>query len=207
MKLDITLKQYELVFRIVSSLAENFSHGAGRSCQFYNVNGAIILNEVLKIRARPVMGAAFIRLNKEGDIVAYAGNESGNFYSSTDFFHCWIETPNFLIDFTAPEYSKSEGNFLGSIPIKMFQKSKGKMSTNPNSLFTPGDFFFEENKELTAHFLNKMVSNPVMADFANICLEWHKKCKKNVLKEMQIMNDLGRITRIKLKPGNISSSW
>lgn len=207
MKLDITLKQYELIFRIVSSIAEHFSHGAGRSCQFYNVNGALLLNQALKIRARPVMGVAFVRLNEKGDTVAYAGEESGGFYSSLEFFHCWVETPNFLIDFTAPEYAKSEGNFLSSVPRKMFQKPKAKMCISPYALAAPGDFFFEENKELTAHLLNKMASIPASGDFANICLEWHKNCKKSVLTEMQIMNDLREITRIQLKSGSISSSW
>jgi hypothetical protein len=153
------------------------------------------------------MGAAFIRLNEEGDTAAYAGEESGGFYSSPEFFHCWVETPNFLIDFTSPEYSASEGNFLGTVPRKMFQKPKTTMSESPHSLTEPGDFFFEENMALTEHFLRKMASIPASSDFANICLEWHKKSKKKVLKDMEIMNDLREITRIQLKQGNISSAW
>ncbi len=207
MKLDITLKQYELIFRIVSAVAAEFSHGAGRSCLFYNVNGAFLLNQIFKVRAKPIAGAAFVKLNEEGDTVAYAGEESGRFYSSPDCFHCWVETPNCIIDFTAPEYSKSEGRFLGSVPIKMFQKPKIKMSFDPHSLFAPGDFFFEENKELTTYLLKRMASIPASGDLANICLEWHKKCKKSVLAEMQVINDLGETSLIKLKAGSISSSW
>lgn len=207
MKLDITLKQYELIFRIVSSVAEQFSHGAGRSCQFYNTNAAFILNKALKIHARPVMGVAFIRLNEEGDTAVYAGEESGSFYSSPEYFHCWVETPNFLIDFTSPEYSKSEGNFLGAVPRNMFQRPKAKMSYGPSSLTESGDFFFEENRELTEYFIKKMTSIPATSDFANICLEWHKKCKKKVLKEMEIMNDHREVTHIQLKQGGISSAW
>ena len=207
MKLDITLTQYELIFRIVSSLAEHFSHGAGRSCQFYNTNGAFILNKAFKIRARPVMGAAFIRLNEEGDTVAYAGEESGSFYSSSDNFHCWVETKNCFIDFTAPEYSYSQGSFLGSVPRKMFQKPKMQMSGNTDSMVGVGDFFFEENRALTEHLLQKIASIPATSDFANICLEWHMKCKKKVLKEMEIMNDLREVTRIQLKSGGITDAW
>src|SRR5690554_6631852 len=107
MKFDITLKQYELIYKVVASVGKELSHGAGRSCQFYNVNGAFILESLFKVKAKPVMGAAFIRLSESGNTLSFAGEENGNFYSSPEAFHCWVETENNLIDFTAPEYREA----------------------------------------------------------------------------------------------------
>jgi len=58
MKFDITLKQYKLIYKIVASVGKELSHGAGRSCQFYNVNGASILENIFKVKAKPVMGVS-----------------------------------------------------------------------------------------------------------------------------------------------------
>jgi len=77
MKPAITLKQYENIFRIVASAAGHFSHGAGRSCLFYNVNATYILNQNLKIQARAVMGAAFVRLRMLCTNAVSAGDSCG----------------------------------------------------------------------------------------------------------------------------------
>jgi len=206
---EITLKQYENIYRIVSSIGNHFAHGAGRSCQFYNVNGALILQQLLKIKARPVMGAAFIRLNASGDTVSFAGEEDGNFYSSPDAFHCWVETPNFIIDFTAPEYREAASQLRtpSIIPRQMFQKEKKLMSTGPYSMANAGDFYFCQNKELTIHLLEKMSSRIDAQDFANICCDWYTKLSKSGVEETIIMNDLGEATPIKLIGSNLTAKW
>jgi hypothetical protein len=209
MKPLITLKQYDDIYRIVASVGDHFSHGAGRSCQFYNVNGAFILGKVLKIKARPVMGAAFIRVNDAGDTISFAGQEDGNLYSSPEAFHCWIETPEYVIDFTAPEYREaSKGLISGSnIPRQMFQKEKSLMCSDPYSMTRVGDFFFSENRELTAHLLGKMLSSLAAQDLANICCDWYMKYKKKKISETNVMNDLGEITSLRMKKSSLQSKW
>ena len=209
MKFDITLKQYEDIYKIVASVGKHFSHGAGRSCQFYNVNGAYLLQEVLKIKARPIMGAALFMLTENKDVLSFAGEEDNNFFSSPEAFHCWVETENNYIDFTAPEYREAamEIKEKGNIPRKMFQKPKGSASENPYVLNNPGDFFLSENKELTASLLSKMASIPATQDFAYICCEWYKKLNKKKLQSFQIIDDLGEKTLINLKSSSIQGKW
>lgn len=209
MHLEITLKQYESIYRIVASIGNHFAHGAGRSCQFYNVNGALILQQLLKVQARPVMGAAFIRLNTFGDTVSFAAEENNNFYSSPDAFHCWVETPSFIIDFTAPEYREAASQIpnASSIPRKMFQKEKRLMSSDPYSMENPGDFFFSENGALTLHLLNEMYARMDARDLANICCDWYKKYSKKGIEETTLMNDLGELTPIKLLSCSLNSKW
>jgi hypothetical protein len=208
MKFDITLKQYELIYKIVASVGRELSHGAGKSCQFYNVNGAFILEKIFKVKARPVMGAAFIRLTESGNTLSFAGEEDGSFYSSPDAFHCWVETENNIIDFTAPEYREAL-TLAGSeniIKRNMFQKEKSSMAESPLKMINVGDFYLEPNLELTSYLLTKIFEKPASQDLTKICLEWCKKSKKKI-SSFNITNDLGEI--IYLTPLNncIGGAW
>lgn len=208
MKFDITLKQYELIYKVVASVAKELSHGAGRSCQFYNVNGAFILENFFKVKAKPVMGAAFIRLSESGNTLSFAGEENGNFYSSPEAFHCWVETENNFIDFTAPEYREalSQAGLNDNIKRMMFQKDKKSMSESPYDMINSGDFYFESNLELTNHLLSKMLEKPATHDLAKICLEWCKRSKKK-LSGFEISNDLGKVIFVKPINNSVFGLW
>jgi len=208
MKFDITLKQYELIYKIVASVGQELSHGAGKSCQFYNVNGALILENLFKVKAKPVMGAAFIRLTENGDTLSYAGEEEGSFYSSPDAFHCWIETENNIIDFTAPEYREALTQAGSKNPIKrnMLQKAKYLGCPSPHDMVNIGDFYFESNPALTAHLLQNIFAKPATQDLAKICIEWCKKSKKK-LSKFEIINDLGEITTITPINHSVVGAW
>lgn len=208
MKFDITLKQYELIYKIVASVGRELSHGAGRSCQFYNVNGAFILEKIFKVKAKPVMGAAFIRLTENGNTLSFAGEEDGSFYSSPEAFHCWVETENNIIDFTAPEYREalSQAGSENKIKRNMLQKEKSLISASPHEMINVGDFYFEPNPELTSYLLAKMFEKPASQDLAKICLEWCKKSKKK-LSSFDIVNNLGEITHIAPINHSIVGAW
>lgn len=208
MKFDITLSQYELIYKVVASVGKDLSHGAGRSCQFYNVNGAFILESLFKVKAKPVMGAAFIRLSESGNTLSFAGKENDNFYSSPEAFHCWVETNNNFIDFTAPEYREAlaQAGLNESIKRMMFQKDKKSMSESPRDMFNVGDFYFESNPALTHHLMAIMHEKPVTQDLAKICLEWCKRSKKK-LSGFDITNDLGEVTSVKPVNRSVFGLW
>lgn len=208
MKFDITLKQYELIYKVVASVGRELSHGAGKSCQFYNVNGAFILESLFKVKAKPVMGAAFIRLTENSDVLSFVGEEEGSFYSSPDTFHCWIETENNIIDFTAPEYKEALAQAGSNSHVKrnMFQKSKFSGCSSPHDLLNIGDFYFESNPALTAHLLQNMFAKPAAQDLKKICVEWCKKSKKKFSK-FEIIDDLGKKTTITPINHSVVGAW
>ena len=208
MKFDITLKQYELIYKIVASVGRELAHGAGKSCQFYNVYGAFILENIFKVKARPVMGAAFIRLTDGGDTLSFAGKEEGDSYSSPDAFHCWVETENNIIDFTAPEYREAlaQAGSVNQIKRNMLQKDKFSCSQSPHDMVNVGDFYFESNPALTADLLRKMFEKPAAQDLAKICLEWCKRSKKKLAK-FEIINDLGERTTIYPIKHSVVGAW
>lgn len=205
MKSKIPLKQYADIYRIVSSVGDKFAHGAGVSCQFYNVTGAIILSEVLKVKARPVMGAAFVMLREEDNfILSYAEIDGNEISSSSEGFHCWVETDEYYIDFTAPEY---DSQVKQNIPAKMFQKPKSSMATSPSALKKCGDFMFMSNDNLTNELLGRMLSRNDAKDLVYICSEWFKKNQKKAMSSFGIMDDRGEATTINLKRCAIESAW
>ncbi len=209
MKSDISIEQYNLIYRVVSSVGSKFSHGAGSSCQFYNVTAAYLMKSLFNIEAHPIMGAAFILLNENRFILSFAEKEGDKFYSGPNGFHCWVETENSILDFTAPEYSetaacKQHGQV---IPQKMFQQDKDSMSTDPYSLNNVGSFYFCGNEKLTEHLINKINSIPAYRDLAEICRHWCEEIMKNNITTLQIMDDLGRPTNLNLISSNLDEAW
>ena len=67
-----------------------------------------LIERALKIPAKPVMGSAFILVDDPSDTVLSFSNVSqdGTFSSNSNAFHCWVETQEHIIDFTAPVYKK-----------------------------------------------------------------------------------------------------
>jgi hypothetical protein len=208
MKFDITLKQYELIYKVVASVGKEFSHGAGRSCQFYNVNGALILEKIFKVKAKPVMGVAFVRLAENGNTLSFAGKEEGNFYSSPEAFHCWVETENNIIDFTGPEYREAhtQAGSDNKIERNMFQKEKRSMAESPYEMINVGDFYFESNPALTKDLLIKMYEDPATQDLAKICLKWCEESKKK-FSRLGVVNDLGEKISINPISYRVLGSW
>lgn len=208
MKFDITLRQYELIYKIVASVGAELSHGPGKSCQFYNVNGAFILEEIFKVKAKPVMGAAFIRLTESGDTLLFAAEEDGDFYSSPEAFHCWVETENNIIDFTAPEYREAlaQAGTENKIKRNMLQKEKYSRSASPHDMSNVGDFYFESNPTLTNNLLTKMFNKPATQDLAHVCVEWCKQSQKK-LSSFEIIDDLGGTTLITPINQSIDGAW
>jgi hypothetical protein len=205
-KLDINLPEYEKIFRILNGVSAYVSDGQPPSCQFYNVTGAYILTKIYSIDARPIMGAAFIKLDQlTGNTLAFADSNLDECNSHSDAFHCWIETPNFYIDFTAPVYGDYPNSF--SAPRYMFQKQRIRMSPSHLELNKSGDFYLAVNKRLTNDRLKSVMQSTKFDDFAEISIEWARQSKKTLLKEMQIQADDGEIIKLKASQITLTGAW
>jgi hypothetical protein len=211
-QLAITLPEYERIFRVVHSVSRSLDDRAGASCLFYNTVGAILLEQRCGIPARPAMGSAFIRVDDSDDAtLAFASMDSakGEFEGTQEAFHCWIETGDHIIDFTAPVY-REYFDKLGaprSVPRKMFQKRYSKMADSPRDLVRVGDFFVEQNIDLTRHFLESAMKSPALGDLANVCLEWFVRPPKAMKDSISIMNDLGEVTHVRAAQIHLTGAW
>lgn len=210
MRPAISLKDYETVFRVLCAVSNNVGNSAGKACLFYNVIGGFIVNKVLKRKARPVMGSAFIRVHDESNtVLAYSQFGPSGPTSDKDGFHCWIECDGFLIDFTAPVFRETFSEAGKDLPIarKMLQKPLSGMAKSWDSLTNEGDFWLESNPELTMIMLDKFFETPALSDLAEICMHWLQRYPKKIPDSMSMVNDLGEITDMNLCPIRVLDTW
>lgn len=210
-KLAISLPEYDRVFRIVHSVSRSIDDRPGASCLFYNTVGALLLERSLGVRARPMVGAAFFYVdNNSATALSFAElQDDGTCNGTQEGFHCWVETENHIVDFTAPvyrEYLAKVGSSI-NIPRKMFQKEKSRMAPSHLDLLKEGDFYVQSNRELTRQSLERALRSPAIADLANICLSWFKRPPKKIQQSLTMINDLGELTKIELTPLSIVGAW
>ena len=52
-----------------------------------------------------------------------------------------------------------------------------------------------------------MMATPATQYFASICCDWYMKYRKNKTESIDVMNDIGNITSMKLKNSNLKNTW
>jgi hypothetical protein len=210
-KLPITLSEFERVFRVVHSVSRSLDNRPGASCLFYNTVGALLLEKMLRVKARPVIGAAFFRVDDStATVLSFAiVNDDGTCASTEDAFHCWVETENHIIDFTAPVYREylEKVGLSQQLPRKMFQRKKADMAASYKDLLCEGDFYVQPNSELTKKSLEKALQSPAVVDLANVCLQWFVRPPKTIKESLAIMNDLQEVIQVRLTALSISGVW
>jgi hypothetical protein len=208
-KLDIYLPEYEKIFRILDGTLNYANPGRPPSCLFFNVVGALILNKVYQVEARPRMGTAFINVNTDqGAVIAFAnmtGSQLEKPSSHEEAFHCWIETEHHYIDFTAPVYSKYPNSF--HTPAYMFQKTKALMALSHEYLLKQGDFYLQPNVELTRDRLASGLDSTRLMDFAQISLTWAENSKSKLMPKMLIQASDGERIELKLSDTRVIGAW
>lgn len=209
--LAITIPEYNRIFQVVHSVCSTLNDSSKASCLFYNTVGTYLLEQSLGVRARTKMGAAFFRVDDATETVLFFAErgEDGVCTSTRNGFHCWVETEDHIIDFTAPVYRRYLAD-IGSdiqLPRKMFQKSKGSMASSYNSLATEGDYYVEPNPELTLELMSIGMGNAAVGDLANACLQWFKRPPKKMRSTLPLMDDRGGLTEIKLTGLSAVGAW
>ncbi len=210
MSLVIPRTHYETMFRVLHAVSSAMGNPAGKACIFFNVIGAMMVARHYAADARPVMGAAFIRVHDaSSSVLAIGGLDGLRPTSSADAFHCWVEADGHVIDFTAPTYRESLENpdISSKIPRKMFQKPLTSMATSLDSLTREGDFYLARNPDLTTNLLQRFVAKPAPMDLAEICLTWFKKPPTKTSPKMSMSDDLGKVVHMRLPSIAVPSSW
>lgn len=208
-KLLLPLPDYQRIFRVIYSVLDGRA-SSERSCIFFALVGAAILNEHYKLNATPVAGAAQFTVNANDSLVTVFGQlENGELISKLEAFHCWVECDGYAIDFMAPIFHESmrSSGCQSRIPRRMFQKRLELMKPIHGEFPGEGAFFFLPNMSLTQAIITNFGNRNSNTDFGNICIEWFKRPPKRIPETLAIRNDLGEITTLKLQGPNIESAW
>ncbi len=201
---------YERIFRIVHSVSESVGNTIGRSCLFYNVVGAAILEAHYNVRAVPIVGSAFFLLHQStSTVLSFSHFSAEGIYSSSEAFHCWVQANGYAIDFSAPVYGESLTAAGSSLRIerRMFRKAMNRMATSHDSLAREGDFHLSPNPELTLEILRRASAKPATNDLAHVCMSWYRKPPRGIQSQFKMVNDLGEVTSISLTDLRVSGAW
>lgn len=209
-RLLIPLKDYTRAFRVIYAVLGGVDANITKACLFFSLAGAGILKKHYKKNAMPVAGSAFYRVHDETDsVLAFSQMNSNSISSSNEAFHSWILCEDFIIDFMSPLFKEAsfDAGLISNVPRKMFQKPSELMSDSFNNLMHEGDFYLEPNIELTKSLFQGLAEKPANADLAEICMHWFKKPPKKMLSTFSMVNDLGRLTNMKLSSLPIEGTW
>lgn len=211
----IRMKDYERIHDIAAAVLKGQKSTPHKSCLFFSMAGAYILNTKLKIEARPVAGAAFYCVGRsadKSDVLSFAKVEKSDGMMTVDSdnnsFHCWVETKDWIIDLMAPLFNScaKEAGFGSPVPRRMFQKQKVEMSDSPN-LERVGDFFLIPDQELTNSLLAKNLARNDVEDLLEICRQWFTPADKKMRQELTIGSSDGEVTEMRIIPSSLNQKW
>lgn len=214
-KLPLSFADYERLHRVLVTVLNSTDAHTANGCIFFTMAGAILLNKVFGLDARPLCGSAFFRVDDPtGFVMAFTDMdalENDVVASDNRFFHAWIECNGVVIDLMAPIFRE---NLLKKIPDtklrlprKMFQKPKSEMANSPFELEREGDFYLEVNPALTNDLINSFMARADNRDLADLCCQWFKPTPKPILPELGLNSNVGIRKVMKLEKIELVGKW
>jgi hypothetical protein len=202
---------YQRIFRVLKTVLDGADAKAARACIFFNVAGALLVEQVYKKRCQLVAGAAFYRIDDgAGTILSFADqNQNHDNLSSGKGFHCWVLCEDYIIDFMAPLFRESlqAAGIPGNCSRKMFQKPRSAMADSPLLIRKPGDFYMLPSVDLTREVLEKFFARNDAKDLADVCLHWYKKPPKEIPPQLSMVDNHGVQTDMTLSGLAITGAW
>jgi hypothetical protein len=206
----IPLLDYLRIHNVIRSVLDSVDAHTAHACMFFSVAGAAILQEFYKKDATPVAGAAFLLLEEQQrNAMAFATLTQGKVQSTDSSFHALVLCDGYAVDFMAPTFPETckAAGYPFIAQRRMFQKRWADMAPSHEHLDRAGDFHFAPNPELTADLLQSFFKKPAAGDLVKVCLHWYQRPPKSILSELNMQNDLGEVTRIRLQNRAVSGVW
>lgn len=206
----IPAEDYTRITSLIFSVLESSGAKTSRACIFFAIAGAMILQDRYGIKARPVAGAAFYRVNDNtGFTIAYCDQDSAFVTSSAKAFHCWVETETHVVDFMAPIFQDAvnSANREESVPARMFQAGHQEMSTSPASLLREGDHFHMSNPPLAQEIFERWADRDGNLEVLDVFMNWYRRPPAVLPQEFVAKSNKGDNIRYQLRNVKIEGSW
>ena len=207
-KLVIPQEDYSRIFRVIFSVLDGRAQ-THQACSFFAMAGAGILRKYYNLKAHAVSGGAAYAISDEDAVVATFGRVENSELTATPVeFHCWVECDGFAIDFMSPIFRENlqAARLTTAVPRRMFQKPLAAMSpTLPQYFSSEGMFHLAPSLENTETMIKNFDASK--ADLAALCVHWYRRPPTPMNEYLDIQDDLGRITHLKLHGPDISGAW
>lgn len=204
--LPITLPEYERIFRVIHGALLGEDADIPRSCLFFAIAGAAILNVHHRLPAQVVVGSAAYKLSNTGKaIIAFGMSADCTPQPGLDKFHAWVQVDDWHIDFTAPlfrEMYETMGQ-ANTLARKMFQKRLPE----EGRLDSVGDFITVHDDALTMHYRHDFFRLPAMGDLVLICAEWYRRPPREIQPMTGVADQHGMIRAVPLSPLRLTGVW
>lgn len=207
-KFLITLSEYNRVHQVARGVVEGLAT-AERSCIFFAIFGAYILETRYRIPAAAVAGNFALCVSDEPKVAFFGRDDDGKMVADSDGFHMWVQTETHIIDFMAPLFPESFSSMMGAtiIPRKMLQRPISTEAKDLDSLNVAGNFITLPSRELTASLLANFLKRPANSDLIHVAEAWFGSAKGKQRPTFDMVNDLGEVTNLKLPVNAASGSW
>lgn len=206
----IPLQDYLRIHSVIKSVLDSVDAHTAHACLFFSIAGAAILRKFYGKEAVQVAGAAFYLIHGgQRNVMCFATLENSQVKSSDTAFHAWVQCDDYVIDFMTPilpEMCKAAGHSF-TAPRHMFQKKWSDMAPTHEHLDREGDFYLLPNLDLTVDLRNTFLQKPANTDLVNVCLHWYKRPPRAILPKLMMHNDLGELTKIRLKNTAVAGVW
>ena len=207
-KFLIPLSDYERITSVIYSILKSENANVAKSCSFFSIVGALILDKFYKVTAMPVAGVAAYKVFNDGPIIMFAENNGEELVCTSNGFHCWVEVEGWVFDFMTPFFNLLLGDSTSlHCPSKMMQKNVESASEDLDSLKNIGDFCVFEEPGLMNKLINDFQSKPALTDLAQLCIEWYKRPPKKIQKYMYIQDQNKNTNKVPFLKKSIIGAW
>ncbi|MDB6119523.1 MAG: hypothetical protein JWO08_3304 [Verrucomicrobiaceae bacterium] len=205
----ISRADYQQIFRTIYTVLAHENVDLTAACVGFNIVGAVILNEFYKIVARPMAGIAGYCVNSEPrSVVMFASDVDGILVPTDGGFHCWIETEEWVVDFTTPLMPLIvKGRSLPDPGPKMMQRRICSAKETPEDLDRAGDFFVHPNQSFTNHTLEQFAKVPFHHDLISICRQWYKRPPRQMRPIIGIGDQNGKVSEVSFSRYQVVGEW
>lgn len=200
----LPFEDYCRIHNTIYSLMKFDNMETNHCCAVFSMLGAAILDSSYNIIAKPVAGSAFYRVAEGNNnrILTFDGQYQDKLGSTSTAFHVWLETDDWLIDFSSPIFPN-----LISCPSKMMQKQLSEMAIDQYELTAVGDFYLAKDPQLTPDLSEEIASNPHFADLLEAALCWYRPPHISTQNHLRFYDAHGKPGSIELIQNRIEGCW
>ncbi len=207
----LPLRDFQRIFQVLHGMVLYEGLDPAKSCMFFNVIGAAILNKHYGLEANPVVGAVAFCLDHTNEVILAFGDEVDGTLTTSKAkgsFHCWVEVEGWLIDFSSPLYRE----ILFSIGVvnrcgrKVFQKLLVEAS-GTCELKSIGSFYCLADSSPSNDTISIFNTDQVFIDLKRISLDWYIAPPKDLKEGPIIGRSKGGCNQVAPSSLMVSGFW
>lgn len=204
--LPLTLREYERIFQLIHGVIIAEGGDPTRSCLYFAVMGATVLQQHYGVTAEPIVGMAAYRLG--ASTVTIGDHNAGQLSVTTSGFHAWVEVEGVAVDFQAPVFlHRALPHATPTRGRKMMQKPVVEASASIDELEQGGTHWYCADHRIRSILLPDFIGKPVHSDLMEVLLQWHRRPPERVADQIWLRDQRGRTRTVTRSRISVDGAW